>query len=145
MMIKISYPDVKPKVRKKNQVNEVFCASRKRWIKLTKEEWVRQNFLLYLIHICNIPASLIAVERKVVVGTLTKRFDIVVFKNDQPYMLIECKEMGTNMDLAVMMQALRYNSVLQAPFMAMTNGVYTYLFALEGGEMVPCTSFPVWE
>ena len=51
----------------------------RRWVILTPEEWVRQNFLQYLIQIKKYPASLIAVEKEIKLGELKKRFDIVVY------------------------------------------------------------------
>lgn len=143
-MIKIIYPEENPKVRKKSEINEVFCSIRKRWVKLTKEEWVRQNFLLYLHQVCGYPPSLTAVERRLMVGKMTKRFDIVVFKEDRPFLIVECKEMNAPLDTSVMMQAMRYNSELQAPYLAITNGVYTYLFQQQGDTMDTIDRFPEW-
>jgi hypothetical protein len=143
-MIRIVYPDVNPRVRKKELVTQVYCIIRKRWVKLTKEEWVRQNFLLFLIHSCGYPLSLIAVEKKINVGELDKRFDIVVFNKEQPFMVVECKEMGAPVDTSVLLQALRYNTTLQAPYIALTNGLYTYLFKPVEGDMLEVDSFPEW-
>ncbi|MBX2939032.1 MAG: type I restriction enzyme HsdR N-terminal domain-containing protein [Ferruginibacter sp.] len=143
-MIKIIYPEENPKVRRKGDANEVFCSVRRRWVKLTREEWVRQNFLLYLHRVCGYPTSLTAVERQLKVGNITKRFDIVLFKADEPYLIVECKEMNAPLDMEVMMQALRYNSELRAPFLAITNGVYTYLFQQLGNTMEEAHAFPKW-
>lgn len=143
-MIKIIYPEENPKVRKKGDTNEVFCTVRRRWVKLTREEWVRQNFLLYLHRVCGYPPALTAVERQLKVGSLTKRFDIVLFKNDEPFLIVECKEMNAPLDTEVMMQALRYNSELKAPYLAITNGVYTYLFQQQGSTMEEADCFPEW-
>lgn len=143
-MIKIIYPEENPKVRKKGDTNEVFCTVRRRWVKLTREEWVRQNFLLYLHQVCGYPPALTAVERQLKVGSLTKRFDIVLFKNDEPFLIVECKEMNAPLDTEVMMQALRYNSELKAPYLAITNGVYTYLFQQQGSTMEESDCFPEW-
>jgi hypothetical protein len=61
---------------------------RKQWVRLTPEEWVRQNFIQYLLQVKNYPASYMAVERKMRLGELNKRFDLLVFnKAAQPWML----------------------------------------------------------
>lgn len=140
-MIKIIYPEENPRVRKKD-VPEVYCMNRKRWVKLTKEEWVRQNFLLYLDKVCGYPTALTAVEKKLLIDKVIKRFDIVVYKDEKPFLIVECKEMNVSLDMEVMMQVLRYNITIGAKFVAITNGVYTYLFENQKGEMVEINVFP---
>lgn len=143
-MIKIIYPEENPRVRKKD-VPEVFCVIRKRWVKLTKEEWVRQNFLLYLDKVCGYPSAVTAVEKKLLIDKVTKRFDIVVYKEEKPFLIVECKEMNVALDMDVMMQVLRYNITIGARYAAITNGVYTYLFENQNGEMVEINAFPSYK
>ena len=93
-MIKIEYPPYQPEIKKEQDKEFIFDAFRKRWILLTPEEWVRQNFLQYLVRVKNYPASLIAVEKELRLGEMKKRFDIVVYDaGSRPWMLVECKEM----------------------------------------------------
>jgi hypothetical protein len=80
-MINIQFPSHLFKIKSENGKEIIFDECRKQWVLLTPEEWVRQNFLQYLIQERLYPASLIAVEREIVLGDLKKRFDIVVFKN----------------------------------------------------------------
>jgi hypothetical protein len=93
-MIRIEYPSRKPAIRETGGKEQIFCMIRKRWVFLSPEEWVRQNILLYLSEVMHYPASLIAVEKQVAVAGMMKRFDLVVYKNDSPFMVIECKEMN---------------------------------------------------
>ena len=81
-MIKITYPTKKPSIRTEESKEQVFCMIRKRWVLLTPEEWVRQNFLLWLTESLFYPASLIAVEKQLLLGDVKKRFDIVVYDNN---------------------------------------------------------------
>ena len=128
-MIKIAYPAYVPKVKKELDKEFIFDEVRKQWILLTPEEWVRQNFLQYLIQVKKYPASLIAVEKEIFLNDLKKRFDIVVYdKNTRPWMLIECKEMNVVLDKSVLNQVLRYNINLQVPYLVITNGSYSYAF-----------------
>ena len=93
-MIKIEYPIYQPKIRNQQHKEFIFDEIRRQWIILTPEEWVRQNFLQYLIRVKKYPASLIAVEKEIHLNDLMKRFDIVVYdRNTHPWMIIECKEM----------------------------------------------------
>ena len=123
-MIKINYPSVKPKRRRSETSEEIFCVIRKKWLAITPEEWVRQNFLLFLIHELKYSASLIAVEKKISIGEINRRFDIVVYsKNTEPLIVVECKEMEVALNEATILQVLRYNTALQAKFLVVTNGV----------------------
>jgi hypothetical protein len=143
-MIKIAYPDKKPAVRIEGGKEYIFCVIRKRWMMITPEEWVRQNFLLYLIEVLNYPASLIAVEKQVQLGELQKRFDIIVYKDDVPFMLIECKEMNVPINQKTLDQVMRYNINLQAAYFIITNGTGCYGFNKEGGTFNEIDSFPLF-
>ena len=135
-MIKIEYPDIKPAVKKENGNEIIFCAIRKRWFKITPEEWVRQNFLLYLIHVLKYPASLIAVEKQLITAEVKKRFDIVVYKDAVPFMIVECKEMNVPLSESAIRQVLNYNVSIQAKIMVVTNGSYCAGFEKKEKEFV---------
>ncbi len=129
-MIKIEYPPYQPRIKTAAGRELIFDEFRKRWVFLTPEEWVRQNFLQYLVLVKKYPASLIAVEKEILLGDLKRRFDIVVYKNDVPLMIIECKAMNVPLDKKVLDQVLRYNSHLQLSYMVITNGSYCYAFGV---------------
>ena len=132
-IIKIEYPPYQPKIKEENGRELIFDEFRKRWIVLTPEEWVRQNFLQYLTQTKKYPASLIAVEKEIKLGELKKRFDIVVYdKNSKPWMIVECKEMNVSLDKSVLDQILRYNISLDVPYLVITNG--SYCMALQLNE-----------
>jgi hypothetical protein len=101
---------------------------------LTPEEWVRQNFILFLSEILGYPIALIAVERQITLSDLKKRFDIVVYdQRINPVILIECKEMNTPMDQKVLDQILAYQSLVQAQYLVITNGNQTHAFGRVDG------------
>ncbi len=128
-MIKIAYPPYKPKIKNTAGKELIFDEVRKQWVVLTPEEWVRQNFLQYLIQVKKYPASLMALEKEIFLGDVKKRFDIIVYdRNTKPWMLVECKEMRVALDGDVLDQALRYNINLQVPYLVITNGIYCYAF-----------------
>ena len=125
-MIDIQFPEQPFKIKKLNDRDFIFDVFRKQWIVLTPEEWVRQNFLQYLVEVKKYPASLIAVEREILVGDLRRRFDIVVFRDAKPWMIVECKELKVPLSEAVLKQALNYNVSLQVKYLVVTNGASTF-------------------
>ena len=142
-MIKIDYPPYQPKIKTQETKEYIFDEVRKQWVLLTPEEWVRQNFLQYLMLVKNYPASLIAVEKEIQLGELKKRFDILLYdKNTRPLMMVECKEMNVAIDEKVMQQALRYNISLQVQYIIMTNGQHCFAFATAGGKLSELTEIP---
>ena len=146
MSIAIPYPKTKPIIRKTEDREEVFCRIRKRWLLLTPEEWVRQNFLIYLSDVLHYPTSLIAVEKQLIVNQQKRRFDIVVYKNTmEAFMIVECKEMEVSITEKVIQQVLEYYSVVQSELMLVTNGNFTYGFRRIGDGLLPIDGIPGFE
>lgn len=145
-MIKIEYPTFQPKIKNQADKEYIFDEIRKQWIMLTPEEWVRQNFLQYLIQVKKYPASLIAVEKEIQLADLIKRFDIVVYDRDtRPWMIIECKEMEVMLTDSVLNQALRYNITLNVPFIVITNGRHCFAFSANNGKLAALDALPEFE
>ncbi|HOZ79430.1 MAG TPA: type I restriction enzyme HsdR N-terminal domain-containing protein [Ferruginibacter sp.] len=145
-MIKIDYPPYQPRIKKEDDKEFIFDEVRKKWMVLTPEEWVRQNFLQYLIQVKKYPASLIAVEKEIAVADTRNRFDIVVYNKDhQPYMIVECKEMGVVLDKKTLDQVLRYNMNLKVSYLIITNGSYCFAFSTTGGVMNLEEEIPAFE
>lgn len=142
-MIKIEYPPYQPKIKKEKDKEFIFDEVRKRWVMLTPEEWVRQNILQYLLQVKQYPASLIAVEKEIWLGNLKKRFDIVVYDKDtQPWMIVECKSMDIELSKNVLDQALRYNQVIKASYIVITNGSYCYGYSTKNNTLL--SALPIW-
>ena len=141
-MIKIEYPDIKPSVKNENGKEIIFCIIRKRWFKITPEEWVRQNFLFYLIHVLQYPASLIAVEKQLITADVKKRFDIVIYRDSIAFMIVECKEMNVPLSENTISQVLNYNVNIQAEIMVVTNGSYCAGFEKKGNGFVEIYELP---
>jgi hypothetical protein len=142
-MIKIEYPAYQPKIKEESGKAFIFDETRKRWIMLTPEEWVRQNFLQYLLQVQKYPAPLIAVEKEIELADIKKRFDIVVYsRSHHPWMIVECKEMNVALDKKVLDQALRYNISLQVPYIVITNGSYCHAFENKKGRLAEISLLP---
>ena len=133
--------------RLQNGKEQIFCAWRHRWVRLTPEEWVRQQLLHRLVEQLDYPASRIAVE--VPVEKITnhqspitnhqspitnhqspitnhQRADAVVYDAAlQPLMLIECKAENVPLTQKTLDQAITYNRKLNVPFLLLSNGAQT--------------------
>ena len=105
----------------------IFDVVRKKYVVLTKEEWVRQQLIHYLINKKNIPASLLSVEKQILVGGRKRRYDLVVYKNDIPWMIVECKEETETLNEAVLQQVLSYTSTMKVHFVCLSNGKQVFL------------------
>lgn len=122
-MMNIPFPEPAFRMRQEGGKDFIFDALRKKWLLLTPEEWVRQNFVQYLLQVKNYSSTLIAIEKEIKLGELKKRFDILVYDNNhQPWMMVECKAASVKLDGKVLEQALRYNMSVPVEFIVITNG-----------------------
>lgn len=144
-MIKVSYPDPSFRIKKESGKEYIFDAIRKRWILLTPEEWVRQNFITYLITEKKYPATLIGVEKEIQLGELRKRFDILVYDiTHQPWLMVECKAMDIKLDETVLQQLLRYNISLPVRYLVITNGQSCFAWHRNESTMEIINNLPVF-
>lgn len=137
--MQLNFPEYSFRMRKRDEKHEIFDEVRKKWLVCTPEEWVRQHFVKWLILERNYPASSIAIEGGLKLNRLSKRTDIVVFKDHKPLLLVECKAPGITLSQNVFDQLFRYNLKINAPLLAVTNGL-THVFALRedaGPRFIP--------
>lgn len=107
--------------------NYIFDAIRKKYIVLTPEEWVRQNFIQYLLNEKGFPASLITVEQQFTFNRMQKRTDILVYNNlGKPVVLVECKAPSVPVTKSVFDQIGLYNLTHHVPWLIVTNGIKHY-------------------
>lgn len=126
-MQKLNLPEYKIKVRKTDNTFEIFDRFRKKYVVLTPEEWVRQNFLLYLVFKKNVPETLIVVEKSLTVNNLQKRCDIVIYdKSTKPKIIVECKAANVKITQDTFDQIIRYNMTLKVDYLIVTNGLTHY-------------------
>ncbi len=114
------------------------------WLVLTPEEWVRRHVLAMLVGQAGVAATSISQEHAVDMNGTSQRADIVVFGADgRLRLLVECKAPGVEIDAAVLDQAFRYNAVLGARHVMLTNGLDHYIYEVSpAGEYVALTEFP---
>jgi len=142
-MVKLEFPAPNFKIKEDGGKKLIFDEIRRQWVRLTPEEWVRQNFIQYLIQTKQYPAALIGVEKEIKLGDLKKRFDVLVFnKAHEPWMMIECKAMEVELNEDVLQQVLRYNISVPVTFLVITNGSYTYAYEKTSGNLNALTTLP---
>lgn len=142
-MIRIDYPASPFRIKEEAGKEFIFDELRKQWLRLTPEEWVRQNFLQYLVQTKKYPASLTAIEKEIRLGELKKRFDILVYDPQyQPWLMVECKSMDVLLNQAVLQQVLRYNIAVPVPYLVITNGQYCAAFKKTGKQLETLVALP---
>nr|NQU94275.1 type I restriction enzyme HsdR N-terminal domain-containing protein [Bacteroidota bacterium] len=123
----LNLPQYEFRIRQSDNGNEIFDEIRKKYVALTPEEWVRQNFLKYLISEKGTPLSLIAVEKSLKLYGMVKRSDIVVFnRNGEALLLVECKAHTVKIAQKVFDQAAMYNIKFNVEYLFVTNGMEHY-------------------
>ena len=131
-MIKLNLPAYTFRIRQGEKGNQIFDIIRKKFVALTPEEWVRQNFIRYIIEEKKYPGALIAVETGLKYNRLKKRSDITVYdKKGKVWMIIECKAPEVSINQAVIEQASRYNHTLKCRHLVITNGIKTFCFEID--------------
>lgn len=145
-MISIDYPLPEFKIKNENDKRYIFDAIRKVWLRLTEEEWVRQNFVSFLIRHKLYPATSFALEKELMLNDLKKRFDVLVYnKRYEPWMLIECKAPTVTLNTDVLQQVLRYNMSIPVQYLLITNGNNTYGWKKGEGELIEIKEIPLWQ
>lgn len=144
---RLNFPVYTFRIRTDGTTERVWDELRRQWLVLTPEEWVRRHTVRWLIEEQGVSAQHIVQEYPVCLQGQAQRADIVVFgRGADPMMLIECKEPRVAVDSAVYAQAVRYNSVVGAPYIMITNGVKHYIFERQKeGAYIPVESFPELE
>ena len=117
---------------------QIFCEWRHRWVRLTPEEWIRQQLLHRLVEQLDFPTSRIAVEVPFEMSNARKRYraDAVVYNNTMhPLLIIECKAESVPLTQKTLDQAINYNRKLNVPYLLLYNGAQSYL--VHGNNIYP--------
>ena len=131
-MESLNLPTYSFNIKFQGQRKYIFDTLRKKYVLLTPEEWVRQNFLKFLTENKNYPASLIFVEMEFKLNTLSKRCDAVVFnRSGNPFLIVECKAPNVKIDKLVFEQIARYNMQLKVDYLIVTNGLSHYCCKID--------------
>jgi hypothetical protein len=133
-MTPLNLPKYKFKLKEEDNKVFIFDSIRKKYLQLTPEEWVRQNFIQFLIEEKGYPKSMFSIEKGIKVSSTQKRVDIAIFNKDrQIEILVECKAPEVKITQKAFDQIARYNLTLNAKFLIVTNGL-SHFYALMDHE-----------
>ena len=133
--VKLIFPTISPRLKSEEGEKFIWDSLRGKWLVLTPEEWVRQHTIGWLVTHKGIPALRITQEYPVKINGLNQRADIVVMNEfAKPHILVECKAPDVVLDHEVVMQAIRYNSIVGARYILLTNGLKLYGYEYADGK-----------
>jgi hypothetical protein len=145
---KLNFPRINLSAKEDDGRTMVFDRVRSSYVVLTPEEWVRRHLVEFLISHCHAPLRSVVEEYPIPLNTMAQRADVVVLDaTAKPLMLVECKSTDVNLSLAhireeVFLQATRYNAVLGARYVALTNGIHHFCYERTPSGYIPMRSFP---
>lgn len=109
----------------------IFCFIRKSWMVYTPEEWVRQHTIAFLHQTLKYSLSSIALEVPIHQNGMRKRADIVVYKKEKPYIMVECKRPSVKITQQTFDQIARYNGIIGSDFLMVSNGLSHYYCKMD--------------
>lgn len=128
----LNLPKTDLKIIIKDGKQQVFDILRRKFVALTSEEWVRQQFVHYLILSKGYPAECIGNEISLTLNGTRKRCDTVVYgQNAQPVMIVEYKSPQTGITQRVFEQISRYNIRLRVQWLIVSNGLQHYCCRID--------------
>ena len=132
MLQELNFPKFSFRFKNKENKISIFDVIRKRFVILQPEEWVRQHCIHYLIDYKGYPKSLINIEKELIINSLRKRYDIVVFNSDGSiHLIVECKAPTININQNVFDQIALYNLSLNATYLMISNGINHYYCQMD--------------
>ena len=123
-MLSLNLPIYKPRVSNHEGKIFIFDPIRKKEVRLTQEEWVRQHFVNYLMQDKGYPSARIANEVCIQLHGLQKRCDTVIYNEFiEPLMIVEYKAPSVPVTQTVFDQIARYNMKLRVSYLIVSNGL----------------------
>lgn len=120
----LNLPPIKARIIHRDGKPFILDIIRRRYVKLTPEEWVRQHFVSFLIHHRSVPAALIGNEVSLTVSGQSRRCDTVIMNRaGETVAIVEYKSPDVGITQKVFDQITRYNMALHAPWLIVSNGV----------------------
>ena len=131
-MQQLNLPEYTFRIKTEDGKTMIFDAIRRKFVALTPEEWVRQNFIEYLKTEKNYPASLMAVEKQIIINQLQRRFDLLVYsRTHQPCLIAEFKAPDVKITQEVFDQVVRYNMALKVAGIIVSNGLQHFACKMD--------------
>lgn len=140
---KLNFPAIRLRARNRDGQVEVWDELRGIWLVLTPEEWVRRHLIAMLVSHCGAQPMRIVQEYAVPLNGQPQRADVVIVDDRaEPLLLAECKAPSIAVTGKTFAQAVRYNSVLGARYVVLTNGLRHYCCEYRDGRYVRMERFP---
>ncbi len=131
-MQQLNLPVYQFNIKKKDDGFIILDSLRKRWVTLTPEEWVRQNFVRYLIQEKEFPASLMNNEISITQNGIKRRCDtLVADMQGNALVIVEYKAPTIAISQKTFDQIVRYNMVLHANYLIVSNGLNHYCCKID--------------
>lgn len=131
-MKQLIFPSYSFRLRTTGNIDEIWDATRKKWIVVTPEEWVRQHLIEFLVVEKKFPRGLLSIEKGLRVNGMLKRTDVVAFDTGfKPMLLAECKAPGVKITQSTFDQAARYNLALRVAQLVITNGTEIFCCKID--------------
>ena len=128
----LNLPTYEFRTTERNGKRMIYDPLRDRYVRLTPEEWVRQHFVQYLIQELDVPGGLVAIEASFQYQDQPRRADAIVHdRHGDSLLLVECKAPRVSINQDAFDQCARYNIVLEAPYLVVTNGHIHYACAID--------------
>ena len=122
--MELNLPSYEPRLSQRSGKTYIYDELRRKAVRLTPEEWVRQHFVHYLMEHLGYPRELMMNEVTIQVGLTTKRCDTLLYSRQlTPRVLIEYKAPHIRITDRVLQQILRYNYTLRVPYLILSNGM----------------------
>lgn len=102
----------------------IYDEVRKTYLILTPEEWVRQHWIHFFLYEKRFAASALITEKKILLNGQTKRIDLLITEKTQAKILVECKAPHITLSEKTFEQTARYNAVLGAEDIILSNGLH---------------------
>ncbi len=135
-----------PNIKNIDGKEQIFCEWRRKFVRLTPEEWVRQQVLHALVDEFGYPKARIAVEMGIQVGDRKKRCDAVVYDAQlRPVCLIEFKAETVALTQQVFDQAAVYNRELEVQYFLISNGRQNFVCRVTPNGYDFLTEIPAYE
>jgi len=128
----LNIPTYSLKIKSEKGLGYVYDQFRKKYVRLTPEEWVRQNFAHYLVNEKAYPASRLVIEKSLRVNKMIKRCDMVVYNDmGNPVMMVECKSPDIDIGQDTFEQVSIYNISFSLEYLIITNGIKHYCCRID--------------
>lgn len=146
-MQELNFPQYPFRLKSSENKPLIFDEIRKKFVRLTPEEWVRQHTVAHILNVYHYPISLVNVEKELKLNQVSKRYDVVVFKpNGNIQLIVECKAPKIKINQKTFDQIARYNLALKSDYLMVTNGLNHYYCQMdyEAKKYIFLPDFPVY-